>query len=65
MAKAPKTNPRETKLARVVIEAEFEVDSNDVMDIISTCRNAVEELNAYGYVTSAKLNVPASEMDLT
>lgn len=64
MAKAPKTNPREAKLARVVIEAEFEVDSNDVMDIISACRNAIEELAAYGHVTSAKLNVPASEMDL-
>lgn len=62
---AKKQNQREKKIARVTITAEFEVDSVDVIDIISTCRNATEELSAYGYVTSAKLSVPASEMDLT
>ena len=61
---APKANSRDKKIARVIIEAEFEVDTIDVIDIIQTCRNAVEELQAYGYVTNTKLTVPATEMDL-
>lgn len=55
----------EKKIARAFIEVEFEIDSADVVDIIATCRNAMEELNSLGYVTKAKLNVPSTEMDLT
>lgn len=55
---------REAKIARVIIEAEFEVDSVDITDIMINVRNAVEELQAYGYVKSAKLNMPATEVDL-
>lgn len=62
---AKKQNQRDKKLAKIIIEAEFETDSVDVVDIIMNCRNAIEELSAYGFVTSAKLSVPASEMDLT
>lgn len=65
MAKAPKINPREKKIARAFIEVEFEIDSADMIDIIATCRNAMEELNSLGYVTKAKLNVPSTEMDLS
>ena len=59
-----KAAARESKIARVLIEAEFEVDSVDITDIMINIRNAVEELQAYGYVKSAKLNMPATEVDL-
>ena len=65
MAKAPKTNPRETKLARVVIEAEFEVDSVELSDVLDDIRAAVEQLQCNGgYVTKAEVSLPATKMDL-
>lgn len=47
------------------IEAEFELGDNELSDIMDNIRNAIEELNNFGYVHTAKLSVPATEMDLT
>lgn len=60
-----KATQREKNMARVAIDAEFEVDSNSIDDIMQVVRNAIEELNSYGYVTKAKLSIPATELDLT
>ena len=65
MAKAPvKQNQREKNIARIIIEAEYEIDSNSLVDVMMNIQNAIEELQSYGYVTKAKLSVPATEMDL-
>jgi hypothetical protein len=61
MAKAPvKKN-----VATFVVEVEFEVDSTSLSDIMNSIDCAQEELRAYGYIKSAKLTIPATEMDLT
>lgn len=61
---AARQNQREKNIARVSIEAEFEIDSNSLADIMMNIQNAIEELTSYGYVTKATLSVPATEMDL-
>lgn len=59
-----KKTQREKKIARVSIEAEYEMDANSLADIMMNIQNAIEELTSYGYVTKATLSVPATEMDL-
>jgi len=62
-----KKNPREAKLARIVIEAEFETDGSDISIVMDDVRAAIEQLECNGCViiTRAKLSLPATEMDFT
>ena len=55
----------EKKVAKLVIEAEFEMDLPDYLpDILQVVDNAVSELKSYGCVSKAKLSLPATEMDM-
>lgn len=58
-----KKNERANKLARVLIEAEFEIDSVNLEDVMMTVRNAIEELQAYGYVNRAYVDVPQTRIE--
>lgn len=66
-AAAKKQNQRDAKLARIVIEAEFETDSSDISLVMDDVRAAIEQLECNGCViiTKAKLSLPATEMDFT
>jgi hypothetical protein len=54
----------EKKMAKLVMEVEFDMEYVGVTDITDAVRSAVDELNGYGAVTKAKLTLPATEMDM-
>jgi hypothetical protein len=51
---------------KLLLTAEFPMDGNSfaLVDILCGIQNAIEELQGYGEVKSAKLIVPKNEMEL-